>query len=467
MRNIRKFETFDDFLAAQEAVSGSGEYVQDIMPGFAYVKERFIEGGGKYAFYNGSDSGETGDTGYVFGDVIYYNGSEELQKVYWSGWTEELGVPIGFVVIPTSMAPDGNARMIALTNLESNDPPEVMGSVEKGILKSTTPGAQSIYTYNGYNLVGDLNWYDAYIANFPGDTETIYDVVQASNEGVMSTDFSGVTENPVADGEYYTSLNYSPVVSPYMRDSDGINPNYLQEVWEVQPGPEPKSAGNTTDAYNALSDFSGLTWTKLLAESQEMAYENVQGFSTSGTNAGDWYIPSLGEAGFIQARLRAIGMIFNEIFGESETYNAYISTGVNFTSTLAYVSSNPAPFLYYFTESAAEVAEAVAATRELALGTNYPSDVPGPVIGGFCSVGLTYYSDGGIKSAKPEEKKKAETETKGGDILLGASVSTNSGYVRPMAMIKEGHIVTEVGIPVANGHQVSDISNGGGSVVDK
>ena len=44
MRNIRKFETFEDFLASQESVSGSGKYVQDIVPGFVYVKERYEDG---------------------------------------------------------------------------------------------------------------------------------------------------------------------------------------------------------------------------------------------------------------------------------------------------------------------------------------------------------------------------------------------------------------------------------------
>lgn len=44
MRNIRKFETFEDFLASQESVSGSGKYVLDIVPGFAYVKERYEDG---------------------------------------------------------------------------------------------------------------------------------------------------------------------------------------------------------------------------------------------------------------------------------------------------------------------------------------------------------------------------------------------------------------------------------------
>ena len=68
MRNIRKFETFEDYLASQESVSGSGKYVEDIRPGFVYVKERYEDG--TYSFYNGEDIGQEEE--YEFGDVVYY-----------------------------------------------------------------------------------------------------------------------------------------------------------------------------------------------------------------------------------------------------------------------------------------------------------------------------------------------------------------------------------------------------------
>ena len=51
MRNIRKFETYDEFLAAQESVSGSGAYVEDVVPGFAYIKELYMAGKA-CTFYN-------------------------------------------------------------------------------------------------------------------------------------------------------------------------------------------------------------------------------------------------------------------------------------------------------------------------------------------------------------------------------------------------------------------------------
>lgn len=442
MRNIRTFETYEDFLASQEVVSGSGQYVEDIVPGYVYIRDRYLAGESGYTFFNkNNSSGETGGTEYIFGDIIYHDGTEQLKSVYWSGWTDTLGTPIGFVVVPTDMAPDGNARMIALTDIESTEPGprEAVGG--------SSPGNQQSYQFDGSNLDGDLNWYDGYAVNDISQDPIVYACASAAYPGAMSTDVPGVAGNPIADGEYYTSNEKAPVVSPYMRDSDSINPNYLQENWEVEPPTPPMLAQlpknekaetllgspNTNYAYNALSDFSGLTWTRLLADSQEAAYGAAQDFSTNGTNPGDWYVPSLGEAGFIQARFMAIASILYQLFNESENYNAYLgANGCYFTSTLAYDGDTiyGAPYAYCVTQQIQQgPMMAINPTRELTMGTSYPSDIPSPFASDL-DLGLTFYD--------------------------GSSL-----YVRPMAMIKEGRIVTETGTPVANGHQISDIQNGG------
>lgn len=466
MRNIRKFETFEDFLASQAAVSGTGEYVEDINPGFVYIKDRYMAGGDGYIVFNkseGSSSGESGDTGYIFGDIIYHDGGNELKSVFCSGWTDTLGTPVGLIVIPSSMAPDGNARMIALTDIEeipravSPQAQTTDGEQKSENLKSSDPQNARTFPFNGGNLNGGLNWYDVYALNYYDGEKMVYDVYGAGNPGAMSTDVSGLTENPVADGEYYTSQSNAPVVSPYMKESDEINPYYLQEAWEA---PEPgQNSVNTSYNYNALSDLSGLTWTTLLADGGEVAYAAVQEFATSGTNAGDWYVPSLGEAGFIQARFSAIANIFHETFSESQ-YNAYLTLFVSyFTSTLAHNDnfsiSSPVPFLYYSEQlvqdnsgTAKSMSPAKETTKsETTFGTSYP-DFPFGRLDNI-DIGLTCYQDSGPKSG---------SETKSGESVRSA---TNYANVRPMAMIKDGQIVTTAGIPVANGHQVGDLNSGG------
>jgi hypothetical protein len=258
-----------------------------------------------------------------------------------------------------------------------------------------------------------------------------------------------MSENMVADGEYYTSI-YPPVVSPYMKEGDETNPNYLQEIWPVTFNPDQPQFGATVfgASYNALSDFSGLTWTKLLAKNQE-PYIAAQEFTTSGTDAGDWYVPSLGEAGFLQARWRAITGILGQLFGDSETVNAYPYEGIYYTSTLINRDGNKVgvvPFVYYIHKSQEENGT---------FSTSYPSDVPIPLFGGY-DVGLTKYNVGGVEvqSIQPTKAEKSK------DTLLGADIYTEFVYVRPMAMIKDGHIVTEVGTPETNNHQVKDLNSG-------
>lgn len=480
MRNIRTFETYEDFLATQEAVSGSGQYVEDIVPGYVYIRDRYLAGESGYTFFNkNNSSGETGGTEYIFGDIIYYDGDSELKNVYWSGWTDSLGTPIGFVVIPEAMAPDGNARMIALTDIESDGGGGEVIKSEEGDsrnLRSADPSAKNNFYWqnrSGNEPDGNVSWYDGYVYNMLTGVSPEYYIITMSNgdQAAMSTDVSGVTENSIADGEYYTSESYPPVVSPYMRESDGINPNYLQENWEAEPPTPPAMAQspkneksetllgspNTNYSYNALSDFSGLTWTKLLAVNQE-PYSAAQMYSTSGTNAGDWYVPSMGEAGFLQARYRAIAGILFTLFNDSEIYNAYPYEGIYYTSTLNAendgMKTGATPFVYYADQVEQPGPGPMMSSQpkgETKLGTSYPSDVPVPLFGGY-DLGLTRYGTSSPVSAVQPTKGVEE-----GNTILG-SIYTAYVYVRPMAMIKDGHIVTEVGTPEANGHQVSDLN---------
>lgn len=377
-----------------------------------------------------------------------------------------MGTPIGLVVIPSSMAPDGNARMIALTDIEYEGGGEgpIKSEEDTGNLRSTDPsGKNNFYwqNYSGNEPNEDVYWYDSYVFNIMEDDSIEYHIMTMNtcDQAAMSTDISGVTANPIADGEYYTSDNYPPVVSPYMMESDEINPNYLQENWVVGGGGQPDRSTKATVLgvnYNALSDFSGLTWTKLLAVNQA-PYSKAQGYSTSGTNAGDWYVPSMGEAGFLQARWRAIAGILVSLFSESENYNAYPYEGIYYTSTLLNqdgMKTGATPFVYYVSQEQAQQESPLASTqstRDIKLGTSYPSDVPIPLMGGY-DLGLTLYGTSSpISAVQPKKEGKDE------NTVLRSSIYTAYVYVRPMAMIKNGQIVTEVGTPVANNHQISDL----------
>ena len=253
MRNLRLFETLDEFIASQEAVSGSGEYVEDIYPGFAYIRELLETG--KCVVYNGES--KQGD--YEFGDLIYYDGGDSLQKVYWSDFKENMGTPVGLIVVSSSMAPDGNARMIALRDIETSDVDggsinparngAAKGPIEAPLTErelcevpSSYPEGQ--YWYDGVAVmdIGGFSKEDGgSVAKLKSATKGSSDVeyyIDTNGNFLCSSDAvtTGGTgevssiENPVADGEYFISNAGAYGVSPYMTDSDEVNPNYLQEA---------------------------------------------------------------------------------------------------------------------------------------------------------------------------------------------------------------------------------------------
>lgn len=462
MRNIRKFETFADFLASQRAYSGTGEYVLDQVPGFVYIKELYDQG--KYAVYNDDGSGPTPGKGYVFGDLIYYDGNE-LKSVYWSGFTgQEMGMPVGLVVVPTNMAGDGNARILSFENFQNQaqteDPgvvvakgaefkkdgetknSEILGAIHYGdafYFESIDDMPQGLGTFDGFSATrGGSIHIDP--DPQPKGTETrdgdyIYDinvVEDGYSMGMMSSDasFDG-NQNPVADGEYYPNILGSiNVVSPYLTASNLPNTAYTQEVWEVETG---GGARSLMTYYNALSDMKGLSNTRLLASIGEEAYEAAQDYETSGTQAGDWYVPSAGEWGYVVARAWAIQYIMSDIYdrmtesaggGGSEPTRGLPSFDLPnsaFTSTLCTGSYGDAPLMVMWSEP-----DAGGGTIKGELKSAYPSDIPAPLLLNpqYYALGYTWQGD---------NPKESETR--------GSQVYSVAGFVRPMAMINNGSIV--------------------------
>lgn len=305
MRNIRKFETFEDFLASQESVSGSGKYVQDIWPGFAYVKENYPEE--VYAIYNGEEPED-----YEFGDIVYYDGSDKLKKVYWSAFTPSMGEKVGLIVVPTSLSPDGNARMMAFGSIATEQTIAPLGSIASEQTISPTKG-DTVLGASGQYVKLEADWYGPYMdenqtvytcvpgfyltGNVRGGGDTVLAKASApGSEGQpsyyeeplsldmatnmdqtspFSSDAHSLAPNPHTNGEYFNvSTGYTVAISPFLGDGfDKQDPAYLQESLtggSTGPGEEEIKAKSpklgATPAlgggnYNAFSDFSGYTWT--------------------------------------------------------------------------------------------------------------------------------------------------------------------------------------------------------------
>ena len=504
MKYVRTFETFDDFLATQEAVSGSGKYVEDIFPGFAYVKENYPES--LYAFFNGHE--EPAPEGYVFGDVIYYDGPVEedvpiiegpisetlssvtpralgagteshLKSIFWSAFTPSMGIPVGVIVADASMTPDGIARMVALENFQYNGGNDIVANVQGGekgetrsanseesekkpfmrrvgpkvfttekkeeeetkeeggenLLKATKAGetrekeVESLpepdgfwFTpYYSYDAVDqDQYWYNGFMYHCGGvkeagdkggskgkaepeeetvPTGTCFVNYYDCGGGPVSSDYPGVYydypyTNTLAPGEYYDDeSNSNFTVSPYTTEEGVLSQAYLTESG---------TDGDNNVVWNALSDFSGRTWTKMMNDigSEDFCGAVYEDYKTSGTQYGDWYVPSLGESMLVAARLNSLSQIFEHL-----GYQGICEYDGLITSTV----------------------------------------LNGECGFGFASWFYGYFGDYGYNGMI--------AQIKDGDW------ANYDYHVRPMAMIEDGQIVRSLGTPVANGHQIKDIYN--------
>ena len=230
------------------------------------------------------------------GDVAYWDGSK-VKTTPLSSWNTTLGTPVGVVVVPEGFAPDGKVRIIGLKPVDKN-------------------GNQS-------NSHFDMEWgpyrTDTSLANFA--TLPITDNAGSTSSGsnyygfLPSDSFTGATSFVDPKAKYY---NTPYVPSPYLGDAP--NPEYYKTI-----------LGN-----NVLSDFIGLSNTQTLVglgtgyTAANAAYRYNDGASNL-----QWYLPAMGELGYLMSRFNEINntittlggvAIASDVFwssSESSTFSAY------------------------------------------------------------------------------------------------------------------------------------------------
>lgn len=212
-------------------------------------------------------------------DVAYWDGSG-VKTISNDKWDSSLGTPIGVVVIPSGILPDGVARIVSL------QPPSVTGSptVSNVSMKWSTVATDTSL----------LNYYKV-----PSLVDNQSTISSANSAYLPSDKFN--SEQSVADTSayYYNTIN-TKAPSPY---SDGmLNPDYNAVL----------------DNNNCLSDFDGLGNSIALAEygtthtASNAAYKYNDGVSSQ-----QWYLPSAGELGFLIARFVAINTVISSLGGIS------------------------------------------------------------------------------------------------------------------------------------------------------
>ena len=234
-------------------------------------------------------------------DIAYWDGSG-VKTVSKDNWSTSLGTPIGVVVIPSGMLPDGKARMVGLKPVDASGNPS---SLHVGM------------PWGGYSTDTSLtNYTKVPTTDNAGSTST------GSNDyGYLPSDkFTGATSYVDSEAKY-NSTPYVP--SPYLYNGGELtfNPEYSKAL-----------EGN-----NALSDFNGLSNTEtLVGLGTGYTAANAAWQYSDGVSNTQWYLPAMGELGFLIPRLKEINSALTSVGGVAVDSSYFFWSSSEYSSTNAY-----------------------------------------------------------------------------------------------------------------------------------
>ena len=226
------------------------------------------------------------------GDIVYYKDGS-LKTVKYTNWKTELGTPVGVITIPEGFAPDGKARMVALS-----------GQTSKVWCPSSAYTDTSLTNYTKVPTTDNAG------ATTTGSAGSAY---------LPSDKFTGATSYVDSVAKYNGSTPMIP--SPYA--GDAANPAYYAEI----------SGYN-----NALSDFSGLENTKTLVELDSANYQAANHCWTysDGVSTTQWYLPAMGELGYMMPRFNEINAGLAAVSAVQLDSSNYYWSSSEYSSSYAY-----------------------------------------------------------------------------------------------------------------------------------
>ena len=240
-------------------------------------------------------------------DKIIVDGEEYSLDIY----PKEQYTPIGVVVVPASHTDDGTARIISLVLMSTRHP-------NNGDSNDNT---HLLCGGRGYDIPelgthSDIVYISNDISNING-TQVLLGVADSITDAILPCDYFTKYNNPFDKYTYYMTenedgnLNDKAAPSPYLNNG---NKNLIYHSTENTGNclADMDGKGNT-EKILAVDNSYSTSWqtanTIQNIHDDEFIHPAAQccwRYHTIGTQQGDWYLPSLGELGYLVARLKSI-----------------------------------------------------------------------------------------------------------------------------------------------------------------
>ena len=240
------------------------------------------------------------------GTLIYTKNDGKYYAVAADDWSDDLGTQVGVIVIPQGVLPDGKVRIMGIKGVDS------AGTLSD--TEVTMPWGSS-----GVDVEGLTNYYEVPVV----DPETNEITGKTGGNSYLPSDKFSTRPNPLDIGTAWNSSSNLLAPSPY---KDGaLNPAYCATEY---------TGGSIA---NCFSDFSGLENTQLLCQSAGtyVAANAAHLYKALEGDTLEWYLPAMGELGFIMPRFNAINEALASVGGVALASSYYCWSSSEYSSNYA------------------------------------------------------------------------------------------------------------------------------------